>query len=130
MHKTVSTDSLIELAECVLKNNIFEHNSSSTYKQLRGTAIGTKIDPSYAVIFMGDLEEKLFKDYDKKPLAWWRYIDDIFMLWEHGEEELEKLLEVLNCYHPAIKFTASYSREETNFLDVSVKKKNNQLITD
>ena len=26
--KTISTDSLIELAECVLKNNIFEHNTS------------------------------------------------------------------------------------------------------
>ena len=26
--KTLSTDSLIELAECVLKNNIFEHNTS------------------------------------------------------------------------------------------------------
>ena len=32
--KTVLTDSLIELAECVLKNNIFEHNSAF-YKQLK-----------------------------------------------------------------------------------------------
>ena len=40
--KTVSTDSLIELAECVLKNNIFEHNTSF-YRQLWGTAIGTKM---------------------------------------------------------------------------------------
>ena len=36
--KTVSTHSLNELAECVLKNNIFEHNTSF-YKQLTGTAI-------------------------------------------------------------------------------------------
>ena len=119
MHKTVSTDSLIELVECVLKNNIFECNTSSTYKQLRGTAIGTKMNPLYAVIFMGDLKEKLFKGYDKKPLVWWQYIDDILMLWEHGEEELEKFLEFLNCYHPT-----------TNFLGVSVRKKNNQLVTD
>ena len=62
--KTVLTDSLIELAECVLKNNIFEHNTSF-YKQLRGTAIRTKMAPPYAIIFMGDLEEKP-KDYDKK----------------------------------------------------------------
>ena len=34
--KTILTDSLIELAECVLKNNIFEHNKS-VFKQLRGT---------------------------------------------------------------------------------------------
>ena len=77
--KIVSTDSLIVLAECVLKNNIFEHNTSF-YKQLRRTAIGTKMAQPYAIIFMGDLEEKILKDYDEKPLTWWRYIDDIFML--------------------------------------------------
>ena len=112
-----------------MKNNIFEHNTSF-YKQLRGTAIGTKMAPPYAIIFMGDLEEKLLKDCDKKPLAWWRYIDDIFMLWQHGEKELEKFLEFLNCYHPTIKFTANYSRNDINFIDVSVRKKNNQLVTD
>ena len=36
--QTVLTYSLIELPECLSKNNIFEHNSSF-YKQLRGTAI-------------------------------------------------------------------------------------------
>lgn len=40
--KTVLTDSLIELAEYVFKNKIFEH-STSFYKQLRGTAIETKL---------------------------------------------------------------------------------------
>ena len=39
--KTISTDSLIELEECVLEINIFE-NDKSVFKQLRGTAIGTK----------------------------------------------------------------------------------------
>ena len=127
--KTVSTDSLMELAECVLKNNIFEHNTSF-YRQLRGTAIGTKMAPPYAIIFMSDLEEKILKDYDKKPLTWRRYIDDIFMLWQDGEKELEKFLEFLNFYHPTIKFTADHSREKIDFLDVSVRKTNNQLVTD
>ena len=63
--KTVSTDSLIELAERVLKNNIFDHNTSF-YKQLRGTATGTKVAPPYAVIFMDELDEKLLKDCYKK----------------------------------------------------------------
>ena len=57
--KRISTESLIELAECVLKNNIFEHNLSF-YKQLRGTAIGTKMVPPYAIIFLGDFEERFF----------------------------------------------------------------------
>ena len=41
---TISTDSLMDLAECVLKNNIYEHNLSF-FKQLRRTAIGTKMAP-------------------------------------------------------------------------------------
>ena len=55
---------------------------------------------------MGDLEEKLLKDFDKKPLTWWRYIDDLFMLWQHGEKELENFLEFLSFYNSTIKFTA------------------------
>ena len=68
--------------------------------------------PPCTIKFMGDLEEKLLKNYDKKPLAWWCYIDDIFMLWEHDEKELEKFLEFLHYYHLTIRFTANYSREE------------------
>ena len=52
--KTVSTDSLIELVECVLKNNIFEHKTSFS-KQLRGTVTETKMAPHCAITFMGGL---------------------------------------------------------------------------
>ena len=120
--KTIPIDSLTELAELVFKNNVFEQ-CTSFYKQLRGTAIGTKIAPPYAIIFMGDLEEKRLKDCDKKPLTWWRYKDDIFILLQHGDKKLKNFLEFLNCYHPTIKLTANYSWKEINFLDVSVKKK-------
>ena len=52
------------------------------------------------------------------------------MLWQHGEKELKKFLEILTSYHPTIKFTANYSREKIRFLDVEVIKKGNQLVTD
>ena len=55
-NKTISTDSLIELAECVLKNNIFELDKF-VFKQLRGIAIGTKTAPPYGIIFIDSLEE-------------------------------------------------------------------------
>ena len=83
----------------------------------------------YAIIFLGDLEERFFSDCDISPLLWWRYINDIFMLWQHGEKELKKFLEILNPYHLTIKFTANYSREKISFLGVEVIKKGNQLVT-
>ena len=67
--KRISTESLIVLAESVLKNNIFEHNLSF-YKQLRGTAIGSKMAPPYAIIILRDLEEGFFGDCDISPLVW------------------------------------------------------------
>ena len=48
--KRISTDSLLELSECVLKNTISEQNTSF-YKRLRGTSFSTKMVPSYGVIF-------------------------------------------------------------------------------
>ena len=127
--KSVSTESILTLAECVLKNNIFEHNGKF-FKQKQGTAIGTKMAPSYAILFMGDLEEKILDRGECKPSIWWRYIDDIFCIWEHGEDKLKEFLDYLNSCHPSIKFTAEYSRDKVNFLDVQVIRKDNKLITD
>ena len=128
-HKTISTDSLIELGGCVLKNNIFEHDKS-VFNQLKGTAIGTKMVLPDAIIFMDSLEEDIMSKNFLKPSVWRCHIDDIFMVWKHGEEELQKFLKTLNCNHPTTKFTTEYSRAKIDFLDVTVMRKRNQLVTD
>ena len=125
----VSTESLLELTECVLKNNIFEHDGRF-FKQKQGTAIGTKMAPPYAILFMSDFEERFLESSPLKPFVWWRYIDDIFMIWQHGEEELSRFIQSLNSCHPSIKFTSEHSKQKINFLDVQVIKKGNKLITD
>ena len=33
--------------------------------------------PPYAIIFMGDLEERILQDCSFKPLVWWKYLDEI-----------------------------------------------------
>ena len=79
---------------------------------------------------MADLGEKILSASEKKPMIWWRYTDDIFFIWEHGEEFLEKFLNKLNSFHPTIKFTAKYSKETINFLDVNVRLVGGELMTD
>ena len=64
----------MDLAEYRLKDNILENNLSFL-KQVRGTAIQTKMAPLHAIIFMGDLEEHISQDCSFKPLVWWRDID-------------------------------------------------------
>ena len=58
--KYVSNDTIIDLAEVVLKNNIFTIGKK-TLKQKRGTAIGTKFAPRYSILFMAELKEKVIK---------------------------------------------------------------------
>ena len=61
----MTTEFLLELAEIVLKN-IFQLNEKNL-KQFRGTAIGTKFTPPYAIIFMADLEERILEDIELLP---------------------------------------------------------------
>ena len=60
-----------------------------TLKQKRRTAIGTKFAPPYSILFMPELEEEIIKQSEYKPYLWWRYIDDMFFLWEDGENKLK-----------------------------------------
>ncbi|CAJ0921796.1 unnamed protein product [Ranitomeya imitator] len=51
---------------------------------LRGTAMGSNVAPTYANIFMAVLEDKFVYSSIlwRHVRAWWRYIDDIFVIWE------------------------------------------------
>ena len=89
--KQIPTHFLIKLLELVLHGNIFEFDDQ-LYRQIIGTAMGTRVAPTYACLFMGWLEEKILKTWKgTKPYLWKRYIDDIFFIWRGSEAELVTL---------------------------------------
>ena len=91
--------------------------------------MGTRVAPSYANIFMNDFKERHVYSYRLQPVACYRYINDIFCLWQHGEDELEKFTTHLNSVHETIKFTIEKSRTSVSFLDTEVHLDNNHLYT-
>ena len=86
--------------------------------------------PAYANLFMHDLESQLVDLAPVKPYLWLRYIDDIFMIWMAGEEQLQEFSQWLNQYHDTIKFTLHWSRKNVNYLDVPVSNNNGVIETD
>ena len=63
-------------------------------------------------------------------MIWQRSIDDIFFIQEHGEESQSVLIDQVNLFHPAMKFTSEHSKEEVNFLDLNIKLIDDELKTD
>ena len=62
----------------------------------------------------------MIKESEYKPYLWWRYIDDIFFLREQGGNKLKSFIDKIYKVHPAIKFTANWSKTSISFLDVTV----------
>ena len=75
--------------------------------QTHGTAMGTRMAPSYANLFLAKFETDALKHAPHQPHTWWRFIDDIFMIWTHTEDDLHAFISYLNSRHPTIKFTSS-----------------------
>ena len=82
------------------------------------------------VFFIWLMSRKNCWKFLKKKMTWWRYIDDIFFIWEHGEESLRDFTDHVNFFHPTITFTAQYSKEKVNFLDLNIKLIDGRLKTD
>ena len=89
--------------------------------------MGTRVAPSYAIIFSGRLGCSILSTTNKQPLVRWRCIDDIFMLWAHGAKALNDFLETLNQYPSTIKFTASWSLTEVFFWNTRVFVEDNRF---
>ena len=88
----------------VLKHNVFEFDEKF-YLQIQGTAMGTKMAPAYANLFMGRLEAQLINQAPEFIYTWKRFIDDIFIIWTGTTEDSEKFMSNINQIHPTIKFT-------------------------
>ena len=98
----VSTEDIVKMADFVLKNNLFEFDSKF-YKQISGTAIGTKFAPPYACIFMDHIETEFLKTQDIKPWFWKRFIDDIFSYGQKVKRAYK------NSFRTSINFTLNLS---------------------
>ena len=127
--KKISTEDLVKVAEFLLKNNYFEFNGQVKH-QILGTAIGTKFTPTYAFIFMDEIETKFLQTQEFQPLLWFRYIDDVFFIWNHGPDKLVSFMTEFNNYHCNIKFTNESNKENIMFLYLDVSLSGNKLTTD
>jgi hypothetical protein len=73
---------------------------------------------------MDNFEERALKQATQKPLYWFHYVDDTFVILPHGTEKLERFLDCLNGLHRNIQFTMEMEKDgHLPFLDIDVYKR-------
>ena len=91
-------------------NNNFVRFGKSYYKQTTGIAMGSRIAPPLAIVFMNAVESLILaSDTTLQPLLYMRYIDDIIGIWTHGSEALDHFFNFINNFHKSLKFTIERS---------------------
>jgi hypothetical protein len=73
---------------------------------------------------MEHFEQQALSRAPRKPTHWYRYVDDTFVVWPHGEDELREFLDHLSSFHHNIKFTMEVEKNRSlPFLDVLVSRR-------
>ena len=120
---------LIELTELCLRPSFFEFQDKY-YEHTEGTAMGSPLSPVVANLFMENLKEEAIRSAPLQPKLWRWYLDDTFVIWPHGQEELHRFHEHLNSLHSNIYFTMEEEKECTlPFLDVLITRRSSSLST-
>ena len=82
------TDTLVRMAELALTLNTFEFKGEY-YKQVGGVAMGSRLGPNHACLFVGYVEERMLAEYTgRRPDLYKRYMGDVAGAASGSEQDL------------------------------------------
>ncbi|XP_022079663.1 uncharacterized protein LOC110973280 [Acanthaster planci] len=63
--------------------------------------------------FMEEFEQNAIATADYRLEIWLRYVDDTFVIWQHGQDSLQRFLEHINGLHSSIQFTMEQEKDSS-----------------
>ncbi|KAJ4437686.1 hypothetical protein ANN_17831 [Periplaneta americana] len=88
---------------------------------------GEEFDPVLWIGLRGSsmhFEHQALDSATHKPSHFFRYVDDTFVVWPHGQDKLQEFLQHLNSIHANIQFTMEVESEGSlPFLDIHIHRK-------
>ena len=130
----ISNAFILDGLRLILENNNFFFNGKF-FKQLKGTAMGTKVAPVYATLTLGYLEQSLYHT-NVAPLNrmfktnYFRYLDDILLIFDKNLIDMNSISAILNNLHPDLVFKLETCGSMVDFLDLKIITDNGYLSTD
>ena len=118
----------IELTSLCMKQNCFQFNNNF-FEQREGTAMGNPLSPFLANLFMSRFEVEAKNQFEYFPRVWFRYVDDIFAVFDTHSDTIDNFISKLNNRFPSIKFTHEIeNNDRLPFLDVLVIRNTNNCL--
>ena len=114
-------EELLELLEITLTRNDFAFGEE-IFQQICGTAMGKRYAPSLANIYLRKFDLSAKHGFHTKPRIYWRYLDDIYLIWPGTLQQLELYEEFLNSLIPGIKVNLVAKKNIIEYLDTRTYK--------
>ncbi|XP_073518019.1 uncharacterized protein [Phyllobates terribilis] len=122
---------IVDLLKFILTHNyfVFDH---VFYRQASGTAMGARCAPAFANLFLGwweDTHVYPLREYNYGVFKWFRFIDDILIIWTGTEAEAIDFVDRLNVNDFNIHLTHCISSSVVYFLDLEIRIVGGSLVT-
>ncbi len=128
-----STSVILDLINEILTSNFFMYGTDF-FLQTSGVAMGSKMSPSFASLYVGYFEQNIIFNNQENPYLhhtehWKRYLDDVFFIWTGPAPLLQEFRHFINSKNKHLHVTIQSDAKCMNFLDVMVIKERDGLKT-
>lgn len=112
-------NTIIDLLRISLEHNDFCF-ADSLWLQTSGVAMGKAFGGAFAGLYLGEWEHQALHTTPLSPRVWYRFQDDIFLIWDHGLDTLHQFLNHLNSLDSHIQVDMSFHSSSIRFLDLDI----------
>lgn len=114
-------EELLNLLEITLTRNDFAFGEQ-TFLQVCGAAMGKPYSPSLADVYLKKFDRAAKYGFHIKPKIYWRYLDDVYLIWPGTAQELKQYQDFLNSIIPGITVNLVAKHNIIEFLDTRTYK--------
>ena len=84
--------------------------------------MGKAFGGAFAGLYLGEWESQAIHTSSLSPRVWYRFQDDIFLIWDHGIDTLNLFRDHLNSLDAHIQVDLTYHSSSIRFLDLEIYK--------
>ena len=115
---------ILKICDTILKQNYFEFQESQ-YSHTQGLTIGAPTSSILSEIYLKYMEHTEIHNilHQHNIIRYFRYVDDILIVYNHKNTNIQNVLELFNNISPTLNFTIEQEvNNSIHFLDLTIYK--------